>query len=60
VPFHSVILHGCQLGSGDNWTILHHLSTTEYLNYENGKFSKGRAIGVFGNNAKETGVPPDV
>jgi methionyl-tRNA synthetase len=60
VPFHAVIFPGCQLGSGDNWTMLHHLSATEYLNYENGKFSKSRGIGVFGNNAKETGVPPDV
>jgi methionyl-tRNA synthetase len=35
-------------------------SVTEYLNYENGKFSKSRGIGVFGNIAKETGIPPDV
>ena len=40
--------------------MLHHLSTTEYLNYENGKFSKSRGIGVFGTSAKDTGVPPDV
>lgn len=60
VPFHSVIFPGCQIGSGDTWTRLHHLSTTEYLNYENGKFSKSRGVGVFGNNAKDTGVPPDV
>lgn len=60
VPFHSVIFPGCQIGTGDKWTMLHHLSTTEYLNYENGKFSKSRGIGVFGNNAKDTGVPPDV
>lgn len=60
VPFHSVIFPGCQLGTKEKWTKVHHLSTTEYLNYENGKFSKSRGIGVFGNNAKDTGVPPDV
>ncbi|KAG5292788.1 methionyl-tRNA synthetase [Histoplasma ohiense] len=60
VPFHSVIFPGTQIGTRDKWTKLHHLSTTEYLNYENGKFSKSRGIGVFGNNAKETGVPADV
>lgn len=60
VPFHSVIFPGCQIGTREKWTQLHHLSTTEYLNYENGKFSKSRGIGVFGNNAKETGIPPDV
>jgi len=60
VPFHSVVFPSCQIGTGDNWTKVHHLSATEYLNYENGKFSKSRGVGVFGNNAKETGVPPDV
>lgn len=60
VPFHSVVFPGCQLGTEDKWTMLHHLSATEYLNYENGKFSKSRGIGVFGNNAKDTGVAPDV
>ena len=60
VPFHSVIFPGCQIGGGENWTKLHHLNATEYLQYENGKFSKSRGIGVFGNNAKDTGVAPDV
>ena len=60
VPFHSVIFPGCQIATGERWTKVHHLAATEYLNYENGKFSKSRGIGVFGNNAKDTGVPPDV
>lgn len=60
VPFHSVIFPGCQLGTKEKWTMLHHLSTTEYLNYEGGKFSKSRGVGVFGNNAKQTGIPADV
>ncbi|KAL8874157.1 MAG: hypothetical protein Q9174_000462 [Haloplaca sp. 1 TL-2023] len=60
VPFHTVIFPGSQIGTGENWTMLHHLSTTEYLNYESGKFSKSRGIGVFGNNARDTNVPADV
>lgn len=60
VPFHSVIFPGSQIGTKERWTKLHHLSTTEYLNYENGKFSKSRGVGVFGTNAKDTGIPPDV
>lgn len=32
----------------------------EYLQYESGKFSKSRGIGVFGPSAKATGVPPSV
>ncbi|KAI9829024.1 MAG: putative methionine--tRNA ligase, cytoplasmic protein rar1 [Thelocarpon impressellum] len=60
VPFHTVIFPGSQIGTGDEWTMLNHLSTTEYLNYESGKFSKSRGIGVFGNSARDTGVPPSV
>ena len=60
VPFHTVIFPGSQMGTGEKWTMLDHLSTTEYLNYENGKFSKSRGVGVFGNNARDTGVPADV
>lgn len=32
----------------------------EYLNYEDGKFSKSRGVGVFGNDAKDTKIPADV
>ena len=60
VPFHSVIFPGSQIGTNEKWTMLHHLSITEYLNYEDGKFSKSRGVGVFGSNAKDTGVPADV
>lgn len=60
VPFHTVVFPATQIGTRDNWTKLHHLSTTEYLQYEGGKFSKSRGVGVFGNNAKETGVSPSV
>ncbi|KAF4550006.1 Methionine--tRNA ligase-like protein [Elsinoe fawcettii] len=60
VPFHTVVFPASQIGTGDKWTKLHHLSTTEYLNYEKGKFSKSRGIGVFGSSAKDTGIPADV
>ena len=36
------------------WTMVNNLSATEYLNYEDGKFSKSRGVGVFGNNAQVT------
>lgn len=60
VPFHTVIFPASQIGTGDKWTMLHHLNTTEYLQYEGGKFSKSRGIGVFGNNAQDSGVSPSV
>ncbi|ORY94849.1 tRNA synthetases class I (M)-domain-containing protein [Syncephalastrum racemosum] len=60
VPFHSVIFPGTQIATKEAWTMVHHISTTEYLNYEGGKFSKSRNVGVFGTNAEETGIPPSV
>ena len=33
---------------------------TEYLNYEDGKFSKSRGTGVFGDQARDTGIPADI
>lgn len=60
VPFHTVIFPGSKIGTGEKWTMLNHLSTTEYLNYENGKFSKSRGVGVFGNQVKEIGISPSV
>lgn len=60
VPFHTVVFPASQIGTGDDWTMLHHLNTTEYLQYEGGKFSKSRGVGVFGNNAQESGLSPSV
>ena len=48
------------LASKSNWTLLHHINTTEYLNYESGKFSKTRGIGVFGDQAAQTGINCEV
>ncbi|KAF5382207.1 hypothetical protein D9615_004380 [Tricholomella constricta] len=60
VYFHTVYWPSVQIGDGRDWTMLHHLSTTEYLNYEGGKFSKSKNRGVFGPAAKETGIPASV
>ena len=60
VPFHTVIFPGSQMGTKTKWTKLHHISTTEYLQYEGGKFSKSRGIGVFGNSAAKTKIPASV
>ena len=60
IPFHTVIFPSSLLGTGEKWTLLHHMSSSEYLNYEDGKFSKSKGIGVFGTDAKDTGIPADV
>lgn len=60
IPFHTVIFPATLLATGQKWTMLHHMSSTEYLNYEGGKFSKSRGVGVFGNDVQETGIPTDM
>lgn len=60
VQFHSCVFPASQIGTGKKWTQVHRISATDYLNYENGKFSKSRGVGVFGNSAKETGIDPDI
>ncbi|MDR1957242.1 MAG: methionine--tRNA ligase [Treponema sp.] len=66
IPFHTVIFPSSLLGAGgppergERWTMLHRMSSTEYLNYESGKFSKSQGVGVFGTDVMETGIAPDV
>ncbi|KZV20431.1 putative methionine--tRNA ligase, partial [Dorcoceras hygrometricum] len=60
VPFHTVMFPSTLLGTGENWTLMKTISVTEYLNYESGKFSKSKGIGVFGNDAKSTNIPVEV
>ncbi|KAJ3100770.1 putative methionine--tRNA ligase, cytoplasmic protein rar1 [Phlyctochytrium planicorne] len=60
VPFHTVLFPSSLIGTNDKWTLLNSLSTTEYLQYENAKFSKSRGVGVFGNNVSDSQIPVDV
>jgi methionyl-tRNA synthetase len=60
IPFHSVIFPCMLLGSAEQWTLVKHINTTEFLNYEDTKFSKSRGTGVFGDDAMSLGLPPDV
>jgi methionyl-tRNA synthetase len=34
VPFHTIIFPSSLIGTNEPYTLLHHVSTTEYLNYE--------------------------
>ncbi|KAG7026096.1 putative methionine--tRNA ligase [Cucurbita argyrosperma subsp. argyrosperma] len=60
VPFHTVMFPSTLLGTGEDWTLMKTISVTEYLNYEAGKFSKSKGVGVFGNDAKDTNIPVEV
>ncbi|EDR25712.1 methionine-tRNA synthetase, putative [Entamoeba dispar SAW760] len=60
IVFHSVLFPSTLLGTGQPWTMVRKLATTEYLNYEDCKFSKSNGTGVFGDDAMKTGIPPEV
>lgn len=60
IPFHTVIFPSSLIATGKDWVKLHHISSSEYLNYEAGKFSKSKGIGVFGSDAQESGIPADM
>ncbi len=60
IPFHTVIFPSTLLASNRKWTMLHHMSSSEYLNYEGGKFSKSKGIGIFGNDVQSTNIDADI
>ena len=60
VTFHAVIFPSTLLGTTENYTLVNQMSTTEYLNYENKKFSKSHNTGVFGDSAKNTNIASEV
>ncbi|MBU3918122.1 methionine--tRNA ligase, partial [bacterium] len=60
IPFHTVFFPACLIGTRKKWTLLHHINATEYLNYENNKFSKSRNIGIFGSDVIESGIHVDL
>ncbi len=64
IPFHTVMFPCSLLGASQTkeseWTLLHQISSSEYLNYEGGAFSKSRGVGVFGNDVMDIGLPSDM
>lgn len=46
VPFHTIVFPAVLLGTRQPWTKMRDISVTEYLNYEDDKFSKSNGIGA--------------
>ncbi|MBR9700236.1 methionine--tRNA ligase [Candidatus Woesearchaeota archaeon] len=59
IPFHTILFPASLIGTKEEWTMLHHINSTEYLQHEDGKFSKSRGTGLFGDDAMKTGIPAD-
>jgi methionyl-tRNA synthetase len=60
VPFHSILFPAFLLGTKEEWHLVDYLDSTAYLNYEDKKFSKSKGIGVFGDDAKNSGIASDI
>ncbi|KAL6576154.1 hypothetical protein OROHE_000625 [Orobanche hederae] len=60
VSFHTVLFPSTLLGTCENWNLVNSISATEFLNFESGKFSKSKGIGVSGNDVKDTKIPVEV
>jgi len=60
IPFHTILFPSFLIGSDDEYTLLDTMASNEYINYENAQFSKSRGTGVFGDDAMNTGISPDV
>jgi len=58
--FHSIMFPSYLIGTRDPYKLVDYLSITGFLNYEGDKFSKSRGVGVFGNDAIESGIASDV
>ncbi len=60
IPFHTILFPSFLIGTKDDYTLMTDISVNEFLNYEQGQFSKSRSVGVFGDDAIATGISPDV
>ncbi|MFA5796801.1 MAG: methionine--tRNA ligase [Candidatus Woesearchaeota archaeon] len=60
IPFHTILFPSFLIGTEEPYTLMSEISVNEFLNYEGGQFSKSRNLGVFGDDAKSTGIPADV
>jgi len=60
ILFHSLMFPASLIGTGENYTLVRHLNSTEFLNYEGTKFSKSDNVGIFGDQAKETNISCEV
>ena len=60
IPFHTILFPAFCIGAHDQYTLMKEISVNEFLNYEGQQFSKSRNLGVFGDDAKSTGIPADV
>lgn len=60
VPFHAIMFPSTLIAANNNYVLVHQISSTEYLNYEGGAFSKSRNRGIFGTDVIDSKIPVDI
>lgn len=60
VPFHTIMFPASLIGTNTSWTLPTSIIATEYISFENKKFSKSKNIGIFGDDVIKSGIPADV
>lgn len=60
VAFHTLMFPASLLATKTNYKRADIISATDYLLYEEGKFSKSRGLGIFGPDAIESGIEADL
>ncbi len=58
IPFHAIIFPAMLMASGENYPLPWRISATEYLLFQEEKFSKSRGVGVWADEALEI-LPAD-
>ncbi|MEM7506397.1 MAG: methionine--tRNA ligase [Pseudomonadota bacterium] len=58
VPFHTLSFPATIMGSDEPWKLVDYIKSTNWLNYEGGKFSTSQGRGIFMDQALEI-LPPD-
>ncbi|MEM7060041.1 MAG: methionine--tRNA ligase [Pseudomonadota bacterium] len=58
VPFHTLSFPATIMGSGEPWKLVDYIKSTNWLNYEGGKFSTSQGRGVFMDQALDL-LPAD-
>ncbi|KAK4681053.1 hypothetical protein QC764_104020 [Podospora pseudoanserina] len=58
--FHGILFPATLLPLDPPYTAPRHIASTRFLTYQGGRFSKSLGVGVFGDNAQQTGLPADV
>ena len=56
VPFHTILFPSFLIAANKQWNLMSSISTTEYLNYEDAKFSKRNGTGVFGGDVAQINI----